>query len=525
MFRFRTDPMYHTCPVSGDQRSPLSTVLGAACMSATVGVTLGVIVGSTSAYSPKLLYTATRPVLLNDVVGTLPAAPALRTRSPRDGNVSRRTAVSEAPVARHSGSAALTAQGAPAGSSWLRAMGWGSVVAGVSLFARGLFRRHRPPPPQDPVALCIMGGTKQGIGDDDTDRPPLLDAAAGGGPDARARPPEIGCVSLNNSNPNRPKKPYQDGYFVFRVPLHPQRDGPPAPEEEHWVTFAGIMDGHGRKGHLVTKYLQEQIPKRIRQLLAGEMECFDRGAAGEGEGEPVRLFLYEEQLKWFRGRMRTLGNYRGAGDPPAAGGGDDVLPGVLVNSFLLSHLDACQDAAVPAGRSGTTCIVCAIDEKHRRVYTAHVGDSRAILISDGPEGVRPLSAETTTLNMPEERARIAASEGRIDRSGNVWYGPVGISMTRALGDAVMLRAGVVPVPMVDVAEAPGGSVVLLATDGVFDVLKNERVMEVVNAALGEGGGRAQDAAQAVAQGARDCWLGKLPLEVSVDDITCVVVRV
>jgi hypothetical protein len=51
--------------------------------------------------------------------------------------------------------------------------------------------------------------------------------------------------------------------------------------------------------------------------------------------------------------------------------------------------------------------------------------------------------------MASERARIQASDGaRMNDSGNVWYGPIGIAMTRSLGSSAMLRVGILPVPIV-----------------------------------------------------------------------------
>ena len=54
-----------------------------------------------------------------------------------------------------------------------------------------------------------------------------------------------------------------------------------------------------------------------------------------------------------------------------------------------------------------------------------------------------------------ERARIeSCPQARIDGRGNDFWGPVGIAMTRALGDAILLRAGVLPWPIVDRYELP-----------------------------------------------------------------------
>ena len=49
-----------------------------------------------------------------------------------------------------------------------------------------------------------------------------------------------------------------------------------------------------------------------------------------------------------------------------------------------------------------------------------------------------------------ERARIeSCPQARIDGRVNDFWGPVGIAMTRAVGDAIILRAGVLPWPIVD----------------------------------------------------------------------------
>jgi serine/threonine protein phosphatase PrpC len=100
-----------------------------------------------------------------------------------------------------------------------------------------------------------------------------------------------------------------------------------------------------------------------------------------------------------------------------------------------------------------------------------------------------LSIETTT-GVEDERKRIEDGEGRIDGSGNVWYGPVGIAMTRALGDSVMTRAGVISTPQVKtldlMQEVTCRNIfkirdcnirVLIGSDGIFDVMSNVEANE------------------------------------------------
>ena len=152
------------------------------------------------------------------------------------------------------------------------------------------------------------------------------------------------------------------------------------------------------------------------------------------------------------------------------------------------------------------------------IEVAYVGDSMAILVSlDGT--VTPLS-QATTVEMPIERQRIERGEGAVT-GNNVFYGPVGIAMTRVLGDAVMLRAGVVPTPFVKSFFRKKGDVIVLATDGVSDVLTHQAVAKLVLATKG-----VDVASRNIAMAAKQKWIGDLPIvdEVKMDDITCMVIR-
>lgn len=177
-----------------------------------------------------------------------------------------------------------------------------------------------------------------------------------------------------------------------------------------------------------------------------------------------------------------------------------------------------MSTTVPAGRSGTTCISCVIHDKGFDV--AFVGDSRAIQIEQGdfsPPTVRVLAYETRT-NIASERERIDSCQGRMDGEGNVWYGPVAIAMTRALGDVVMLRAGILPTPLI-VSRPREACTLVIATDGVWDVLSNDDVRDIVVA----NGESISAAANHISSTARRKWIGDF-FEEKADDVTCVVVR-
>lgn len=85
----------------------------------------------------------------------------------------------------------------------------------------------------------------------------------------------------------------------------------------------------------------------------------------------------------------------------------------------------------------------------------------------------------------------------------------------------MLRAGVVPTPIVESMRLPiPGNKVVIATDGVWDVLSNEDVALIIAREKRS----LQDVAKDIAHEAKQKWIGDSPFrdEAKADDITCIV---
>jgi serine/threonine protein phosphatase PrpC len=285
---------------------------------------------------------------------------------------------------------------------------------------------------------------------------------------------DIGVCTIAGEDFQRPKKVNQDASFQM--------------ECEDGYICVGVLDGHGSQGHGLTKFLASELPIEIHGQLR----------------EPRSILEWEE-------KMERLGGFNIADEDSSSRHYE-----TLVNGFHAVHWKAVNDSEIKAGRSGSTCIACLM--KGSGIEVAYVGDSMAIIVSlDGT--VAPLS-HATTVDMPIERQRIEQGEGAI-RGNNVFYGPVGIAMTRALGDAVMLRAGVVPTPFVKSFFRKEGDVIVLATDGVSDVLTHQAVAKLVLATKG-----ANAASRNIVMAAKQKWIGDLPIvdEVKMDDITCMVIR-
>jgi len=170
------------------------------------------------------------------------------------------------------------------------------------------------------------------------------------------------------------------------------------------------------------------------------------------------------------------------------------------------------------------------------LYCACVGDSRAVLgrsIPSGPGGKEKFKAIGLSYDQkptrPDERKRIRAAGGRIAR----WrrnLGPLrvwiprdwipGLAMTRSIGDTILTEYGVIPVPEISyIRLAQYDSFVVLASDGVWEFMTSEEVIEFVGN-LKKNGTDATEAADCLVREAVRRWRRQ---EEVVDDTTAIVV--
>jgi serine/threonine protein phosphatase PrpC len=361
-------------------------------------------------------------------------------------------------------------------------------------------------------------------------------------------PWDYGCASIAGSDPDRSNKVNQDGSFYSKATFL---------QQNYSITVFGVLDGHGRKGHEVVNYLQRQLPIRMQEYLERTLkvhshhddvivckQSYDSMTNVNGVKHPQQLpqrnfSLHEQKLE-----LLTVGHA-----DPAELYYDNVqemsqypIQQAIVDAFIHVQYDMRHSPNVPASRSGTTCVCCILMEnilnQRMTLYTANVGDSRAILIMSCQNNtlwhVAPLSTSTTvTINTERDRI-VRTGEGRIDSNGNVFYGPIGISMTRSLGNSVMLRAGIVPIPFVTLQDfsissspLPSTNVassnynntyfICAGTDGIFDVLTNEQVMNIIQQS--DNSKQLNDISTEICSRARLAWLADLPLETKVDDCT------
>jgi serine/threonine protein phosphatase PrpC len=109
------------------------------------------------------------------------------------------------------------------------------------------------------------------------------------------------------------------------------------------------------------------------------------------------------------------------------------------------------------------------------IYTANVGDSRVILVE--PEGaVRQMTKDHRASDADER-------ESVLKRGGQVENGRVGgvLALSRSLGDGALKRV-ISAEPFLGSAKRREGQILIIACDGVWDVMENE---EAAGIAKGE----------------------------------------
>mmetsp|Transcript_13943 Transcript_13943/g.20395 ORF Transcript_13943/g.20395 Transcript_13943/m.20395 type:complete len:357 (+) Transcript_13943:29-1099(+) len=209
----------------------------------------------------------------------------------------------------------------------------------------------------------------------------------------------------------------------------------------------------------------------------------------------------------------------------------------IENSTLSCEQNLLKQSAIECKFSGSTQVLCII--KENKLYIGNLGDSRAVLGRKGS----PL--QMTRDHKPELEAE------RIRHSGGVVYkledgpyrvftkygGQPGLAMSRSIGDALATSLGVVSTPEFNnrSLEFPKDSFLVVASDGIWDVMTNTEVVQFVakyrHSALKEakkpssGIVKPKNAciSQLLCEEARKRWLSCVKTQkCTIDDISCVI---
>ncbi|CAK9161860.1 unnamed protein product [Ilex paraguariensis] len=256
-------------------------------------------------------------------------------------------------------------------------------------------------------------------------------------------------------------------------------------------TFCGVFDGHGKNGHIVSRFVRNHLPSLLlnqrndltkNNTVASNVKIRNRNKIAEGELVPQKNFHKQKEA---------------------------CISAFKVIDRKIKHLENLDCSC-----SGTTAVV--VVRQGEDLVIANLGDSRAVLGTVRDDGIMAVQL-TTDLKpgLPSEADRIRKCNGRVGalkeepHVQRVWLphdDTPGLAMSRAFGDFLLKNHGLIALPDVSFHRlTPNDKFLVLATDGVWDVLKNDHVIWIVHSAENE-----EAAAKAVVEAAVAAWKQKYP---------------
>lgn len=264
--------------------------------------------------------------------------------------------------------------------------------------------------------------------------------------------------------------------------------------------FCGVFDGHGPSGHMVAKKVRDSLPLKVSSQWVLNTSAADQcavdinhaGSSEENEDCNSEFFV--------------------------------TLKDSFLKAFKVMDKELKLHPRIDCYCSGTTAVT--LVKQGQDLVIANVGDSRAVLGTRDEDGALVAVQLTVDLkpSLPREAERIMLCKGRVFALHNepdvkrVWLpnsNAPGLAMARAFGDFCLKDFGLISVPDVSYRRlTEKDEFVVLATDGIWDVLSNKEVVDIVAAAP------QPSAARALVESATRAWRFKYPYA-KVDD--CAVV--
>jgi serine/threonine protein phosphatase PrpC len=271
------------------------------------------------------------------------------------------------------------------------------------------------------------------------------------------------------------------------------------------VTFCGVFDGHGPHGHLVARKVRDSLPVKLLSLL-NSIKSKQNGPIGTRASKSDSLEAEKEEST-EEDKLNFLWEE------------------AFLKSFNAMDKELRSHPNLECFCSGCTAVT--IIKQGSNLYMGNIGDSRAILGSKDSNDSMIAVQLTVDLkpDLPREAERIKQCKGRVfalqdePEVSRVWLpfdNAPGLAMARAFGDFCLKDYGVISIPEFSHRVLTDrDQFIVLASDGVWDVLSNEEVVEVVASATSRA-----SAARLVVDSAVREWKLKYPTS-KMDD--CAVV--
>ncbi|KAG9159946.1 hypothetical protein Leryth_005694 [Lithospermum erythrorhizon] len=303
--------------------------------------------------------------------------------------------------------------------------------------------------------------------------------------------------------------------------------------ENYWsrsdTIFCGVFDGHGPHGHVVSRKVRDILPLLVHTeweaTVSGQKGCKllneDAAVSGqlnvnelldtafvettEHEKFPeMHLPLKRSMIKAFKLMDLEL-KMNPIVDCFCSGSTAVVMVKQVSNLMkMLLHIDRlCWSGYLSKPVAPLMLIAHSIykvitvaigDDMGQDIIIGNIGDSRAVLATREKDNSLRAVQLTVDLkpNLPRETARIQKCKGRVfalldePDVARVWLPHTdspGLAMARAFGDFCLKDFGLISIPDVYYHHiADKDEFVILASDGVWDVLSNKEAVDIVSSA-------------------------------------------
>ncbi|KAE9603148.1 hypothetical protein Lal_00018756 [Lupinus albus] len=225
---------------------------------------------------------------------------------------------------------------------------------------------------------------------------------------------------------------------------------------EQGMIFCGVFDGHGPLGHKFSHCVRDNLPSKLSEAI----KMSQQNSSSSGQHKQNMSFV-----SWNE-------------------------------SFNKSFIEMDEELAMKVDtdgfRGGSTAVT--VIKQGDQLIIGNLGDSRAVLCTRADDNhcvPVPLTVDLKP-DIPSEALRIANCGGRIFSAEEdpgvqrVWMleeDCPGLAMSRAFGDFCLKNCGLTSVPDVFCRKlSKQDQFVVLASDGVWDVLTNNEVISIVASA-------------------------------------------
>ncbi|XP_020236868.1 probable protein phosphatase 2C 74 [Cajanus cajan] len=237
------------------------------------------------------------------------------------------------------------------------------------------------------------------------------------------------------------------------------------------MTFCGVFDGHGPLGHKIAQRIRDKLPSKVSASIKQSQQNFSQhhDANVSDGGTDSEIYVEDQQnmsfASWEESFMRCFKEMD-----------EEIEKNIDTDGF----------------RGGSTAVT--LIKQGDQLIIGNLGDSRAVLCRRAHDNnLIPVQLTVDfTPDVPSEALRIINCRGRIfaakeDPSVNrVWMSEgsfPGLAMARAFGDFCLKDYGVISVPDVSYRKLTRqDEFVVLASDGIWDVLTNSEVINIVASA-------------------------------------------